>query len=587
MVDALGNWVDAFSATELVDVRVFVQGQRRIAVFRVGDEVLAIDDRCPHEGYPLSKGFVNGCVLTCRWHSFRFDLRSGKCLVGDEPVRSYPVRMMGTMIQLDLAEPDAKSMRARYSASLYGALERRRAGQMARDVVRLIDAGATPFDVAMIAVRFDAERSPYGTSHVPALAFDVLARLDGIRARHGAEGEVAALVQVLDLAAEASLSYPPRVRPAPSDAVTFAALRGAVEAEDAEVAEALVRTAIATGAPIAEWIQVLVSDHLLDIGHGFIFPPKVLALVERSPEDADLVLGALVRRIAHGTREELVPEWSWVTRTLNAVKTPDEEGLRGSLGPYIRALLDGTRQELFDTLEVVLASRTFDAIVDALVIAASVRVLRYDLQIEVDPTVQEGWLDVTHALTMASALRHYGALDAATRRRILYFASAFVHERVGLDAPVDLRVLSRDEEHTLFAVSASEPAFVPLPEADALEQAQAALERRDADKLVQLAEGLYIADRAGLVALLEDWCLMRPAVRTIFGAHQWKTLICGDLGARHLAGSADPFVARAAHLPLIAAARFIGAPLTERSPLQAAHEALRFVRDFRVPRRRI
>ena len=371
MVDALGNWVDAFSATELVDVRVFVQGQRRIAVFRVGDEVLAIDDRCPHEGYPLSKGFVNGCVLTCRWHSFRFDLRSGKRLVGDEPVRSYPVRMMGTMIQLDLAEPDAKSMRARYSASL---------------------------------------------------------------------------------------SYPPRVRPAPSDAVTFAALRGAVEAEDAEVAEALVRTAIATGAPIAEWIQVLVSDHLLDIGHGFIFPPKVLALVERSPEDADLVLGALVRRIAHGTREELVPEWSWVTRTLNAVKTPDEEGLRGSLGPYIRALLDGTRQELFDTLEVVLASRTFDAIVDALVIAASVRVLRYDLQIEVDPTVQEGWLDVTHALTMASALRHYGALDAATRRRILYFASAFVHERVGLDAPVDLRVLSRDEEHTLFAVSASEPA---------------------------------------------------------------------------------------------------------------------------------
>ncbi len=596
------RWVNAFPASELADIRVFVQGHQRIAVFRVrgagdvegdeADQILAVDDRCPHEGYPLSKGFVNGCVLTCRWHAFRFDLRSGQCLVGDEPVRSYPVRRVGAMIELDLAEPSAEALRARYRASLDGALERRRLGQMARDVVRLIDAGATPFDVAMIAVRFDAERAPSGTTHVPALAHDLLARLEVIRARHGAEGEVAALVQVLDLAAEASLSYPSRVRPAPATTagsamtVTFAALRAAVEAEEADLAEALVRTAIATGQPIAEWIRGLVSDHLLDIGHGFIFPPKVLALVERSPADADLVLGALVRRIAHGRREELVPEWSWVTRALNAARSPDEEGSRGNLGPYIRALLDGTRQALFETLEVVLASRDYDAIVDALVIAASVRVLRYDLQIETDPSVQEGWLDVTHGLTMASALRHYGAMDAGTRRRILYFASAFVHLRVGLDAPLDLRVLSKDEEHTLFAASASEPAFVSLPEVDALEQAQAALERREADRLVRLAEGLYIADRAGLVAMLEDWCLMRPAVRAIFATHQWKVLVCGDLESRYLAGSADPFVARAAHLPLIAAARFVGAPLTERAPLQAAHEAVRFVRDFRVPRRR-
>jgi len=590
----MSDWTPAFSLAELGvgGVRVFVHGPQRIAVFRLEDgSVTAIDDRCPHEGYPLSKGFVNGCVITCRWHSFRFDVHTGKCLVGDEPVRVYPVRMVADIIELDLSEPDVASTRKRLEASLWQGLERRRSGQVARDVVRLLDTGLTSADITMYAVRFDAERAPYGTSHVPALAHDILARLPALTSRHGVDGQVAALLQVLDLAAEASLSFPPRVRPEPRSLTSFAELRACVEAEDAESAEALVRGAFADGiarATIEEWIRSLASDHLLDIGHGFIFPPKVFALMAQHDDVAtnELVLGALVRRITLGTREELVPEWSWVTRALNANATPDEEGLRGNLGPLIRALLDGTRKEIFDALERVIASRPFDAVVDALVLAASMRLLRYDLHIEVDPTIQESWLDVTHALTLASALRDYATLDSATRRRVLFYAAAFIHTRAGLDAPVDLRVLTAEEERILFGVSASELALLPLTPPDVFEQVQQALGLRQADRLVRLAESLYISDRAALVAALEDWCLMRPATRSIFAAHQWKTLVCGDLESQHLAASADPFIARAAALPLLAAARFIGAPLTERAPLQAAHEALRFVRESRVPRRR-
>ena len=46
-------------------------GPRQLAVFKVDDKVFAIDNRCPHEGYPLAEGTVDdNCVLTCNWHNW-------------------------------------------------------------------------------------------------------------------------------------------------------------------------------------------------------------------------------------------------------------------------------------------------------------------------------------------------------------------------------------------------------------------------------------------------------------------------------------------------------------------------------------
>ena len=49
----------------------------RVAVFRDGDAVYAIDNRCPHMGFPLDRGTVSDGILTCHWHQARFDLESG------------------------------------------------------------------------------------------------------------------------------------------------------------------------------------------------------------------------------------------------------------------------------------------------------------------------------------------------------------------------------------------------------------------------------------------------------------------------------------------------------------------------------
>ena len=41
------------------------------------EQVFALDNRCPHMGFPLSKGTLDNGLLTCHWHHARFDLRSG------------------------------------------------------------------------------------------------------------------------------------------------------------------------------------------------------------------------------------------------------------------------------------------------------------------------------------------------------------------------------------------------------------------------------------------------------------------------------------------------------------------------------
>jgi nitrite reductase/ring-hydroxylating ferredoxin subunit len=51
-------------------------GGRRIAVFRVRERVFAVDDVCPHRGFPLHDGPVDGTTVCCRTHGSCFDLES-------------------------------------------------------------------------------------------------------------------------------------------------------------------------------------------------------------------------------------------------------------------------------------------------------------------------------------------------------------------------------------------------------------------------------------------------------------------------------------------------------------------------------
>ena len=98
----------------------------------------AVDNLCPHEGYPLAEGYVQGCVLTCAWHNYKFDLRDGACVMGEEAVRAYPVRVKAGVVHVDMAEPDPSTAIPGLWSSLDVGLTDYRMGRVARDAVRLL-----------------------------------------------------------------------------------------------------------------------------------------------------------------------------------------------------------------------------------------------------------------------------------------------------------------------------------------------------------------------------------------------------------------------------------------------------------------
>ena len=67
-----------------------------IALFNVDGTLYAVNQVCPHEGGPLAEGAVNGTVVTCPWHGWTFDVRTGEPdHPGGHAVSAYEVRLEG------------------------------------------------------------------------------------------------------------------------------------------------------------------------------------------------------------------------------------------------------------------------------------------------------------------------------------------------------------------------------------------------------------------------------------------------------------------------------------------------------------
>jgi nitrite reductase/ring-hydroxylating ferredoxin subunit len=57
--------------------RVVEVGARTVALFNVGGRYYAIDNVCPHRGGPLGEGDLDGSVVSCPWHAWRWDVTTG------------------------------------------------------------------------------------------------------------------------------------------------------------------------------------------------------------------------------------------------------------------------------------------------------------------------------------------------------------------------------------------------------------------------------------------------------------------------------------------------------------------------------
>jgi nitrite reductase/ring-hydroxylating ferredoxin subunit len=81
MVEKPNNYLPTGTLEELKQKgypSVPAQGHN-IVVFYHGGQVHALDNRCPHMGFPLSRGSTKDGILTCDWHHARFDIKTGGC----------------------------------------------------------------------------------------------------------------------------------------------------------------------------------------------------------------------------------------------------------------------------------------------------------------------------------------------------------------------------------------------------------------------------------------------------------------------------------------------------------------------------
>ena len=85
--------------------RIDVRG-RRILLANVEGRFYAADDACTHEEASLSAGFLKGELVKCPLHGSRFNVRTGEALEepAEENLKTYPVRLEGERILIDLSE---------------------------------------------------------------------------------------------------------------------------------------------------------------------------------------------------------------------------------------------------------------------------------------------------------------------------------------------------------------------------------------------------------------------------------------------------------------------------------------------------
>jgi nitrite reductase/ring-hydroxylating ferredoxin subunit len=86
---------------------VNVHDRLKVALFRVGDRVAAINNRCPHRGGALGEGPFDGTLVKCPLHGFRVNVWTGIGNAG-KPVQTFPVELVGEEIHLTTPEPAAE-----------------------------------------------------------------------------------------------------------------------------------------------------------------------------------------------------------------------------------------------------------------------------------------------------------------------------------------------------------------------------------------------------------------------------------------------------------------------------------------------
>ncbi len=100
------NWHAVFQSNEITEgkaIEAIIEGNI-LAIVQIDGKIYAIDGICAHQGGPLAKGEVSGCILTCPWHGWQYDLPTGKQILSKVIAqKTYRTRVIDDTIQVLLS----------------------------------------------------------------------------------------------------------------------------------------------------------------------------------------------------------------------------------------------------------------------------------------------------------------------------------------------------------------------------------------------------------------------------------------------------------------------------------------------------
>ena len=391
-------------------------GTQPICVLWSDDAAYAVDDRCPHMGFPLHRGSVESGLLTCHWHNARFDVSSGGTLdPWADDVRAYPVEIDdGHVTVIVDAEPDRTT---HHFQRLQDGMEQGITLVIAKAVLKLLDAGVAPRDIVRAGVDFGTRYRDGGWG----AGLTVLTAMANVLDHLAPEERPLALVHGLAFVSRDTRGRPPWFPLLPlGDDVATERLGGwyrrFVETRSADAAERTLASAVdaSGGADVADIMYAAVTDHVfIDGGHTIDFTTKAFEVLDHLGWDAaPLVLPTLVAQTAAASRSEERGAWRFPHDLAALIRTataalPERLAAAGDgfdhesgVAKLAWSILSEDPTEVVASIDDAIdAGATPEELGRAVAYAAALRITRFHTQND-----HGDWDEVHHAFTSANAL---------------------------------------------------------------------------------------------------------------------------------------------------------------------------------------
>jgi len=324
-------------AANLSDIREATGGclsmqiqKHTVALFYHNSKVYAVDNRCPHMGFPLSQGTVKDNILTCHWHHARFDLNSGGTFdqwAGD--VHSFPVEIRNeNEVWVDVSFMSSRSLDFYYDMLLQSGLKQNIQLTIAKAVIAILEKNKTRTHsngsglgkVICMGLDFGSHYKQSGWGQ----GLTILTCMMNIMPYIDIGDKPHALYHGLCAVAQDCAGMPPRFdfsplpKPWPDLATLKHWFRQFIESRNAQAAERCIATAVRLGANSQQMAEILFAattdHHFTDTGHTLDFTNKALEALDKIEWKSNIalvesVLTSLVP--GYATAERMEESGSW------------------------------------------------------------------------------------------------------------------------------------------------------------------------------------------------------------------------------------------------------------------------------------